>query len=77
MEICVYTHCTNKEFILEAMNLAEKLLQTAEKGIVTCKDDSCLVLYGVIRDCGYKIRRTVEQERGQSLQKGNQRHLLQ
>jgi hypothetical protein len=77
METCVYTHCTNKVFILEVMNLAEKLLQTAEKGIVTCKDDSCLVLYGVIRDCGYKIRRTVEQERDQSLQKGNQRHILQ
>ena len=77
METCVYTHCTNKVFILEAMNLAEKLLQTAEKGIVTCKDDSCLVLYGVIRDCGYKIRRTVEQERDQSLQKGKQRHFLQ
>jgi hypothetical protein len=77
MGTCAYTHFANKKFILEAMNLAEKLLRTAEDGILTCKDDSCLALYGVIRDCGYKIRRTVEQEQDQNLQKGNLRHVLQ
>ena len=59
------------------MTLAEELLRTAKEGILTCKDDSCLALYGVIRDCGYKIRRTVEHERDQNLQKGNLRHVLQ
>jgi hypothetical protein len=77
METCAYTHLANKKFILDAKNLAEKLLRTAEEGILSCKDDSCLVLYGVIRDCGYKIRRTVEQEQDQSQQNGNLRHLLQ
>jgi hypothetical protein len=77
METCAYTHCANKQFILEAMKLADKLLRTADEGILTCKDDSCLALYGVIRDCGYKIRRTVEQEQDQNLQKGNLRHSLQ
>jgi hypothetical protein len=77
MESCAYTtNCTNKKFITEAMNLSEKLLKMAEKGILTCEDDSCLTLYGVIRDCGYKIRRTVEQEGGFSLQKKNLQKLL-
>ena len=76
METCTYLNCTNKKFITEAMDLAEKLLRMAEKGILTCEEDSCLILYGVIRDCGYKIRRTVEQERGYSLQKGNLQQLL-
>jgi hypothetical protein len=77
METCAYTHSAKKLFILEAMKLADKLLRTADEGILTCKDDSCLALYGVIRDCGYKIRRTVEQEQDQNLQKGKLRHLLQ
>ena len=77
METCAYTQFANAKFILEAMNLADKLLRTAEEGILTCKDDSCLALYGVIRDCGYKIRRTVEQERDQTLLKGNLGHLVQ
>jgi hypothetical protein len=77
MESSVYSCCDNKTLFLEAVKLAEKLLRTAEKGIVTCEDDSCLVLTGVIRDCGYKIRRTVEQERSSDLHKNNGQHLMQ
>ena len=47
---------------MEAMKLAEKMLLMADLGFETCEDDSCLLIYGVIRDCGYKIRKTVEQE---------------
>lgn len=48
--------------IAEARNLAENMLRIAEKGFFNCNEDSCIQLYGLIRDCGYKIRRTVEQE---------------
>jgi hypothetical protein len=63
-------------FIMDAIKLAEKMLKVAANGILTCEDDSCLLLYGVIRDCGYKIRRTVEQERVYTLQKGNCQKVL-
>lgn len=76
MEARAYPHFTNKNFIIDATKLAEKMLQMAETGILTCKDDSCLVLYGVIRDCGYKIRRTVEQEQVYTLQKINCQKVL-
>ena len=76
MESFAYFNCTNRKFIAEAMRLAEELLRTAENGIHTCKDDGCLILYGTIRDCGYKIRRTVEQERSYSQQKDNLQQLL-
>ena len=76
MESCAYPNCNNMNFIMDAIKLAEKMLKVAENGILTCEDDSCLLLYGVIRDCGYKIRRTVEQERVYTLQKGNCQKVL-
>lgn len=62
MKSSPYPNSTQKKFIMDATKLAEKMLKMAEKGILTCEEDSCLQLYGVIRDCGYKIRRTAQQE---------------
>ena len=62
MESKINTSCQNKKLIIEAMKLAEKMLMMSDHGTVTCEDDSCLLIYGVIRDCGYKIRRTIEEE---------------
>ena len=76
MESCAYPNCINKNIIVDAIKLTEKMLNMAEKGILTCEDDSCLLLYGIIRDCGYKIRRTVEQEQIYCLQKGNRQKVL-
>ena len=53
----------NETAITTAMKLADEMLKLAEKGMFTCVDDSCLMVYGTIRDCGYKIRRTIEQEK--------------
>lgn len=76
MEPCAYPNCTNKDFIMDAIKLAGKMLRMAEDGILTCEDDSCLLLYGVIRDCGYKIRRTAEQEQDYGQLKGNHQKVL-
>ena len=76
MDSFTYADCTNKKAITEAMKLAEKLLRMAEKGVPNCNDDCCLLIYGVIRDCGYKIRRTVKQEQFSILQKGNRHQVL-
>jgi hypothetical protein len=48
--------------IIEATTLSENMLKIAERGFLDCEEDSCILLYGLIRDYGYKIRRTVEQE---------------
>lgn len=47
---------------MEAKKLADKMLKIVENGIIQCEDDGCMLVYGTIRDCGYKIQRTVEQE---------------
>jgi hypothetical protein len=53
---------SDSKAITEASQLADRMLEIAEKGIVSCEDDGCMMVYGIIRDCGYKIRRTVDQE---------------
>jgi len=56
------TKCKNTKLILDAMELADNMLVMVNNGVPECEDDSCLMIYGIIRDCGYKIRRTVKQE---------------
>ncbi len=67
MKSCANPNSNQKQFIVDATKLSEKMLKMAEKGIQDCKEDSCLQLYGVIRDCGYKIRKTAEQEQAHTL----------
>ncbi len=48
--------------IFKALELARRLLILADQGDAARTDVGCGVLYGVIRDCAYKIRRQAEQE---------------
>jgi len=51
------------------MEMTEDLTRLAEEGELASQDDSCAVLYGIVRDCAYKIkaRATLEKERHISL----------
>lgn len=48
--------------ILEALDLARKLIILSDEGEADAKDDSCTLLYGIVRDCAYKIRKLAESE---------------
>lgn len=52
----------NAKLIADAVKLADIMLVMAQNSVTRCEDDGCMVIYGIIRDCGYRIRRTVEQE---------------
>ena len=56
------TKCQNTRLITDAMRLADKMLAMAQNGVPKCEDDRCMIIYGIIRDCGYKIRKTLEHE---------------
>ncbi len=50
------------EHVRGAMELAEKMIRMADL-VVSCSDDEgCLVIYGVIKDCGFKIKEAIQQE---------------
>ena len=71
------TNCKNLELVMEAMKLADKMLVMADYGAKSCQDDGCLLIFGVIRDCGYKIRKTVEYEKYDEITACSQHHTLQ
>ncbi|MHC4871006.1 MAG: hypothetical protein ACYTFY_04100 [Planctomycetota bacterium] len=54
--------------IIEALELSERLINLSEDGDRYAQDDNCVILYGIIRDCAYKIKRAAEAE--------SKRHLL-
>ena len=46
-----------------ALDLARRMVVLAEKGQAESSDNGCAVLFGVLRDCAYKIRMEAERER--------------
>lgn len=49
--------------IAEALELARHLTILADEGESDAQDDSCVLLYSVIRDCAYRIRKQAVAER--------------
>ena len=52
----------NRDYMNSAAELADEMIRIAAQGEHDCKDDTCFLIYGVIRDCAYNIRRILEQE---------------
>ena len=48
--------------IQDALELCRHMNSLADSGEVDCRDDGCILLFGVIRDCAYKIRALAERE---------------
>jgi hypothetical protein len=49
--------------IVQALLLARDLSSLADVGEADSTDDGCAVLFGIVRDCAYKIRGRAERER--------------
>ncbi|MDP6523648.1 MAG: hypothetical protein QGH15_05445 [Kiritimatiellia bacterium] len=51
------------ENIRKTLDLARELTILADEGEAASKDDGCAVLYGVVRDCAYKMRAQAKKEK--------------
>ncbi len=51
------------QHIRKTMEMVKQLTILADEGDLDSEDDGCHVLYGVVRDCAYKIRAQAERER--------------
>lgn len=49
--------------IRRTMELTRQMIILADEGEAAARDDGCAVLYGVVRDCAYRIRSEAERER--------------
>ena len=56
--------------IRRALEMSKGLIILADNGEMAMEDDGCGVLYGVVRDCAYKIRAEAEREREAHKAKG-------
>lgn len=51
------------EHILKALELSRQLFILSDEGEADATDNSCRVLYGIIRDAAYKIKNQAQKER--------------
>ena len=56
--------------IRRALEMSKGLIILADNGEMAMEDDGCGVLYGVVRDCAYRIRAEAEREREAHKAKG-------
>jgi hypothetical protein len=58
------------EAIKRTLDLVKEMLKLADEGDAVREDTGCGVLYGVVRDSAFKIRKLVEAERDSHIRKG-------
>jgi hypothetical protein len=58
------------ENLTKTLDMTESMLRLADEGDGAREDVGCGVLYGVLRDSAYRIRRIAEQEREAHIRKG-------
>jgi hypothetical protein len=56
--------------IVKAIELATQMIRLAERGDIDREDIGCGILYGVLRDSGYKLKLLGEKEKEAHIQKG-------
>lgn len=56
--------------ILKTLKLAEEMIALADQGDADREDVGCGVLYGVLRDTAYKLKRMAEAEKRSHQEKG-------
>jgi len=58
------------ETIKNTISIAEMMLKIADEGDMVREDNGCGVLYGVLRDSAFKIRKLAEVEKNAHIRKG-------
>lgn len=56
--------------IQKTLNLVDEMIRVADKGDVEREDNGCGILYGVLRDSAYKLKKLAEQEKEKHIEKG-------
>lgn len=59
------------ENIKKTIALADEMIHLSEAGDADREDVGCGILYGILRDSAYKIKKTAEAEKQSHLKKGS------
>lgn len=58
------------EMLEKTLKLADRMMEVADRGDAAREDIGCGVLYGLLRDSAYKIRKLAEEEKRAHIAKG-------
>ena len=56
--------------IKKTLDLTEKMIKLANKGDIDREDTGCGILYGVLLDSAYKLKKLAEREKEAHIKKG-------
>ena len=56
--------------IKSTIQLAKEMIKLADKGDIDREDNGCGILYGILRDCAYKLKKMAETEKENHIKKG-------
>ena len=56
--------------IKKTLNLVDEMIKIADMGDIEREDNGCGILYGVLRDSAYKVKKLAEQEKEKHIEKG-------
>jgi hypothetical protein len=56
--------------IKDTLQMANDMIDLANKGDLDREDTGCGILYGVLRDCAYKLKKLAETEKESHIRKG-------
>ena len=58
------------ESIKNTISIAERMLKIADEGDMVREDNGCGVLYGVLRDAAFRVKKLAEAEKDAHIRKG-------
>ena len=56
--------------IVKTLNLVDEMIGLADQGDTDREDNGCGILYGVLRDSAFKLKKLAEDERMNHIKKG-------
>jgi hypothetical protein len=63
--------------IIRTLRLVEEMMELADQGDADREDNGCGILYGVLRDSAYKLKKLADEEKKNHITKGWWREELQ
>ena len=58
------------QHILDTLKLVDEMIDLADQGDADRQDNGCGILYGILRDSAYKLKKLAEEERLNHVRKG-------
>lgn len=60
--------------IQSTLRLVDEMIKLADQGDIDREDTNCGILYGILRDSAYKLKRLAEIEKAKHIAKGSWKH---